>query len=64
MLDFLQTVLESVSRCRKTVLLGKEDLARMDDEGTAAPERLGDAMRSLLEENAAVHVGDDAFFAK
>lgn len=63
-LDFLQTVVESVNRCRKTAVLGREDMVRMDDERIGAPERLRDAMRSLRKENAAVHVGNAAFPAR
>ena len=63
-LDFLRAVVGSVDRCRKTTLLGREDAARMDDERIAAGERLGDAMRSLHKENAAVHVGNAALPAK
>jgi hypothetical protein len=61
MLDFLQTVLENVNRCRRAVLLDKEDAARMDDEGIAASERIRDVMRGLRKQNAAAHVGDAAF---
>jgi hypothetical protein len=63
-LDFLQTVVESVHQCRQAPLLGREHMARMDDERIAAPERLRDAMRSLWKANSAVHVGEAAFPAK
>jgi hypothetical protein len=63
-LDFLQTVVDSVDRCRRTALLGRELMALMDDERIAAPERLRDAMRSLRKENSAAHVGNAAFPAK
>jgi hypothetical protein len=63
-LDFLQTVLESVGRCRQVVRLDREDAARVDDEEIAAPERLRDIMHVLHKENAAVHVGNAAFPAK
>ena len=60
-LDFLQVVVRSVDRCRRTALLSREGVARMDDEQIAAPERLADAMRLLRKENVAMHVGNAAF---
>jgi hypothetical protein len=63
-LDFLQTVIESVNRCRQTSLLGREHMTRMDDERIAAPERLRDAMRSLRKQNSAADVGNAVFPAK
>jgi hypothetical protein len=63
-LDFIQAVVGGVNRCRPSALLGTEDMARMDDEGAPAPERLRDAMRLLLKKNAFAQVGDAALSAK
>jgi hypothetical protein len=63
-LDFLQTVLESVNRCRPKLLLRSEDTARLRDDSVAAVQRLHDVLRALRKENAAAHVGNAAFPAK
>jgi hypothetical protein len=63
-LDLVQTVLQSVNRCRARIRLGAEDSARLADGTVPARLRLRAAAQALRKQNAGVHVADAAFPAK
>jgi hypothetical protein len=63
-LDFLQTVLVSVNRCRPRVVLGAEEWARLAHGTAPARVRLRAAQQALRKENAGLHVADSAFPAQ
>jgi hypothetical protein len=60
-LDFVQTILESVNRCRPRIVLDAEDSARLAHGTAPARLRLREALQALRKENAGLHVADAAF---